>query len=69
LIYQHDLSIALAAELTGIYYPTAKAINKVFQKEQRIVKRSFRYRTKPSDVGLGVTRQSIAVEMLPEELK
>ncbi len=33
LIHQNGLSIARAAEITEIYYPTAKAINKVFKNE------------------------------------
>ena len=46
LIYEEGYSIVRAAEATGIYYPTAKAINKVFKQEKRVIKRSFRYRTK-----------------------
>jgi hypothetical protein len=33
LIHEEGYTIAKAAEVTGIYYPTAKAINKVFKKE------------------------------------
>lgn len=44
MIYNHGLSIARAAELTDIYYPTAKAINKVYESERRIEKRKGRVR-------------------------
>jgi hypothetical protein len=33
LITEEGLSIVKAAEMTGIYYPTAKAINKIFKRE------------------------------------
>jgi hypothetical protein len=36
LIHEAGHSISKAAEITGIYYPTAKAINKVFKKEKRV---------------------------------
>ena len=36
LIYEEGLSIVKAAEATGIYYPTAKAINKVYKRENRV---------------------------------
>jgi len=36
LIHEEKHSIARAAMLTGIYYPTAKAINKVYKKEKRV---------------------------------
>jgi len=36
LIYEEQYSIVKAAEGTGIYYPTAKAINKVYKREQRV---------------------------------
>lgn len=51
-----------AAEATDIYYPTAKAINKVYKKEQRVQKRNFRYRTKKDDEEQGVVRNKIPVE-------
>jgi hypothetical protein len=35
LIHTKGYSIAKAALATGIYYPTAKAINKVYVKENR----------------------------------
>lgn len=41
-VHQHGLKIARAAEIAGIYYPTAKAIYKVFVKENRVEKRTFR---------------------------
>ena len=42
LIHTKGYSISHAAKLSQIYYPTAKAINKVFLKENRIVKKTFR---------------------------
>ena len=64
LIYEEGFTIVKAAEATGIYYPTAKAINKVYKREQRIQKRSFRYRTKKEDLEAGVVRNKIPIEKL-----
>ncbi len=64
LIYEESFTIVKAAEATGIYYPTAKAINKVYKREQRIQKRSFRYRTKKEDLEAGVVRNKIPIEKL-----
>lgn len=64
LIYDQGYTIAKAALQTGVYYPTAKAINKVFKKESRVQKRNFRYRTKKEDLEKGVIRNKIAVEKL-----
>lgn len=64
LIYEENYSIAKAAVEVGIYYPTAKAINKVFKREKRVQKRNFRYRTKKDDQDCGVIRNKIAVEKL-----
>jgi hypothetical protein len=64
LIYEDGLSIVKAAEATGIYYPTAKAINKVYKREARVQKRSFRYRTKKEDEVTGVVRNKIPIEKL-----
>ena len=50
--------------MTGIYYPTAKAINKVYKKENRIQKRNFRYRAKKEDLDIGIVRNKIPVEKL-----
>ena len=36
LIHKHGHSISRAAKSVGIYYPTAKAINKVYVREHRI---------------------------------
>ena len=63
------MKIIRAAEILGIYYPTAKAIYKVYETEDRIKKKPFRYRAKPEDAKLGVTPHKIAVEILPRELK
>lgn len=64
LISEEGYSIIRAAEATGIYYPTAKAINKVFKQESRVQKRTFRYRTKKEDEELGVVRNKIPIERL-----
>lgn len=56
------VSIARAAQLTGIYYPTAKAINKVFMREQRTQKKAFRFRLKKVDANKVVVRNRIRVE-------
>lgn len=42
LIYQHSYSISRAAQELKIYYPTAKAINKVYKRERRILKKTYR---------------------------
>jgi transposase len=64
LIHEEGMSIVKAAEVTGVYYPTAKAINKVYKNENRVQKRSFRYRTKKDDLEQGVVRNKIPVERL-----
>ncbi len=64
LIYEENQSIVRAAEATGIYYPTAKAINKVYKRESRVQKRAFRYRTKKEDEEAGVVRNKIPIEKL-----
>lgn len=42
LIHKHGHSISRAAKSVGIYYPTAKAINKVYVREHRVQKKTFR---------------------------
>lgn len=42
LIYQHSYSISRAAQELKIYYPTAKAINKVYKRERRVLKKTYR---------------------------
>lgn len=44
LIHDEGYSIVEAAKEVNIYYPTAKAINKVFRKENRIDRKAFRDR-------------------------
>lgn len=68
LIHEEQCSISQAAQKMGIYYPTAKAINKVFRKEQRVQKRDFRYRSKKDDSQNGITRNKIPVERLGERV-
>lgn len=62
LIYNKGYSISKAAQATGIYYPTAKAINKVYQKENRTQKKIFRFRLKHIDKNFVVVKQKILVE-------
>ena len=40
LIHMHGHSISEAAKRIGIFYPTAKAINRIFKSENRVVKKS-----------------------------
>jgi len=42
LIHEQGQSISRAAKIVSIYYPTAKAINKVYVRENRIQKKTFR---------------------------
>lgn len=42
LIHTHGHSISRAAKVVNIYYPTAKAINKVYVRENRVQKKTFR---------------------------
>ena len=42
LIHLKGLSISQAAKITKIYYPTAKAINKVYRLENRVFKNDER---------------------------
>ena len=44
LIHDNNMSISKAAQQTGIFYPTAKAINKVYLLENRVAKKSHRTR-------------------------
>ena len=44
LIYEDGISIRQAAKGSNIYYPTAKAINKIYIAEKRIDKRQHRFR-------------------------
>ncbi len=51
LIYEELNTIKCAARKLGIYYPTAKAINKVYEREKRTDKLKKRLRTRkiPND--------------------
>ena len=44
LIYEEGFSIRQAALTSKIYYPTAKAINKIYKSENRIDKKRHRFR-------------------------
>ena len=44
LIYEQGMNISKAASHAGIYYPTAKAINKVYLRHNRICKKTRRER-------------------------
>lgn len=51
LIHIKGHTIKQAAILSKIYYPTAKAINKVFMCENRVDKKAFRSTTASDNVG------------------
>jgi hypothetical protein len=61
LVYEDGLSIIRASEIAGIRYPTAKTITDVFFKEQRIAKRSFRYRTKKNDLNSEIHKNNVRI--------
>ena len=42
LIHLQGMSISHAAKISSIYYPTAKAINKVYRLENRVFKNDDR---------------------------
>jgi len=44
LIYEDGMSIRQAAIASNIYYPTAKAINKIYISEKRVDKKKSRFR-------------------------
>ena len=44
LIHNKGMNISKAAQIAKIYYPTAKAINKIFVKSNRICKKTNRNR-------------------------
>jgi molybdenum-dependent DNA-binding transcriptional regulator ModE len=48
LIYEKGMNISKASKEAGIYYPTAKAINKIYLRQNRICKKTNRDRTKKS---------------------
>lgn len=56
LIHNKGYSISKAAMMTKIYYPTAKAINKVYIKENRTQKKAFRFRLKNVEKDFVVVR-------------
>jgi transposase len=49
LIHLQGMSISQAAKITKIYYPTAKAINKVYRLENRVFKNDDRPTTLKKD--------------------
>jgi len=49
LIYNKGMNISKAAQVAGIYYPTAKAINKIFVRQKRICKKTNRDRTRKNE--------------------
>jgi hypothetical protein len=64
LIHNNGYTISKAASLTKIYYPTAKAINKVYLRENRTQKKAFRFRLKNVEKNLFVQKKRILVERL-----
>lgn len=75
LIHKHGHSISRAAKSVGIYYPTAKAINKVYVREHRIQKKTFRstiqsFDAQPLDFEIkSLSPQDIHIENLDSEIK
>ena len=57
LIYEKGMNISKAAMQAGIYYPTAKAINKVYLRHNRICKKTNRDR-KQKNFNITITVQS-----------
>ena len=57
--FKKKMSIAEAAKITGIYYPTAKAIHKVYLRELRTQKKNFRFRLKKIDKNYVVVRNKL----------
>ena len=63
LIYEGGLNISRASKVAGIYYPTAKAINKIYLRQNRICKKTNRDRVRKSHV------VSIKVQQLEKDEK
>jgi len=69
LIYEKGMNISKAAQKAKIYYPTAKAINKIYIRQNRICKKTNRDRTKKNiDVKIKVldSETSTKKEIVPE---
>jgi transposase-like protein len=47
LIHMFGLNISKASNILGIFYPTAKAINRVYMREHRVDKKSQRAKRRP----------------------
>ena len=60
LIYEDGLSIRQAAISSSIYYPTAKAINKIYMSEKRIDKKQHRFRKIAPANALSKSRSGLA---------
>ena len=58
LIYEDKFSIRQAAIVSGIYYPTAKAINKIYTAEKRIDKKAHRFRKIASKASSGLNTKN-----------
>lgn len=54
LIYNKGMNISKASKELGIYYPTAKAINKIYVKQGRVIKRTNRDRMRRPAVQITV---------------
>jgi len=57
-IHNYGLSISMAAQMAEVYYPTAKAINKVYIKEKRTDKKAFRTRNKVTTPNADLAKQA-----------
>ena len=63
-VHQYGLSISKASHILQIYYPTAKAINKVFLNENRVEKKSFRTSKKQEAVFQPLSSYTLTAEAL-----
>ena len=54
LIYEKGMNISKASKEAGIYYPTAKAINKIYLRQNRICKKTNRDRQKKIHIKIKV---------------
>jgi len=63
-VHEEGLTIKQAAVVTGIPYPNAKSVNRIFQREHRIAKKVSRFRLKILDHGRHILRHKLKIEIL-----
>ena len=63
-MHEGGLTIKQAAVATGIPYPNAKSVNRIFQREHRIAKKVSRFRLKILDHGRHILRHKLKIEIL-----